>query len=101
MLLADLRNLGVTGKDAAAALGLAGITVNKNTIPFDTLGPAITSGVRIGTPAITTRGMKEPEMALIAEMILDVLRNIDDKDVIQKVNSQARELCTAYPIYED
>jgi len=101
MLLADLRNLGVTGKDAEAALGLAGITVNKNTIPFDTLGPAITSGVRIGTPAITTRGMKEPEMALIAEMILDVLQNIDDRDVIQKVNSQARELCTAYPIYED
>ena len=99
MLLADLRNLGITGKDAEAALGLAGITVNKNTVPFDTLGPAITSGVRIGTPAITTRGMQETEMALIAKMILDVFQNIDNQDVIQKVNDQARALCEAFPIY--
>ena len=99
MLLADLRNLNITGKDAETALGLAGITVNKNTVPFDTLGPAITSGVRIGTPAITTRGMQETEMALIAKMILDVFRNIDNQDVIQKVNNQARELCEAFPIY--
>ena len=99
MLLADLRSLGVTGKDAETALGLAGITVNKNTVPFDTLGPAITSGVRIGTPAITTRGMQETEMALIAKMILDVFRNIDNQDVIQKVNDQARALCEAFPIY--
>ncbi len=101
MLLADLRNMGITGKDAEAALGLAGITVNKNTVPFDTLGPAITSGIRIGTPALTTRGMKEPEMALIAKMILDVFRNIDNKDIIRKVNGQARELCAAFPIYEN
>ena len=101
MLLADLRDLGITGKDAEAALGLAGITVNKNTIPFDTLGPAVTSGVRIGTPAITTRGMKEPEMALIAKMILDVFRNIDHQDVIEKVKNQARELCAAFPIYRE
>ena len=101
MLLADLRNLNITGKDAETALGLAGITVNKNTVPFDTLGPAITSGVRIGTPAITTRGMQETEMALIAKMILDVFRNIDNQDVIQKVNNQARELCEAFPIYEN
>ena len=100
MLLADLRSLGVTGKDAETALGLAGITVNKNTVPFDTLGPAITSGVRIGTPAITTRGMQETEMALIAKMILDVFRNIDNQDVIQKVNDQARALCEAFPIYK-
>ena len=99
MLLADLRNLGVTGRDAEKALGLAGITVNKNTVPFDTLGPAVTSGVRIGSPAITTRGMKEPEMAMIARMILDVLRNTDNEGVIQKVNRQARELCEAFPIY--
>ncbi len=99
MLLADLRNLGITGKNAEAALGLAGITVNKNSVPFDTLGPSITSGVRIGTPAITTRGMKEPEMALIAKMILDVFENIDSQDVIQKVNDQARALCEAFPIY--
>ncbi len=101
LLLADLRNLGVTGKDAETALGLAGITVNKNTVPFDTLGPSITSGVRIGTPAITTRGMKEPEMALVAKMILDVLRNTGNESVIQKVNRQARELCEAFPIYNE
>jgi glycine hydroxymethyltransferase len=100
MLLADLRNLGITGKDAETALDWAGITVNKNTVPFDTLGPAITSGVRIGTPAVTTRGMQETEMALIAKMILDVFRNIDNQDVIQKVKNQARELCEAFPIYE-
>jgi glycine hydroxymethyltransferase len=101
MLLADLRNLGVTGKDAETALGLAGITVNKNSVPFDTLGPAITSGVRIGTPAVTTRGMKEPEMALIAKMILDVFRNTENEAVIQKVSRQTRELCEAFPIYGD
>ena len=101
MLLADLRNLGVTGKDAEAALGLAGITVNKNAVPFDTLGPAITSGVRIGTPAVTTRGMKEPEMALIAKMILDVFRNTKNEAVLEKVNRQTRELCEAFPIYRD
>jgi glycine hydroxymethyltransferase len=101
MLLADLRNLGITGKDAEAALGLAGITVNKNTVPFDTLGPAVTSGVRIGTPAITTRGMKEPEMVLVAKMILDVLRNTGNESVIQKVSRQARELCEAFPIYNE
>ena len=100
MLLADLRNLSLTGKDAEAALGLAGITVNKNSVPFDTLGPATTSGVRMGTPALTTRGMQEPEMALVAKMILDVLQHIDNKDVLLKVNGQARELCTAFPIFE-
>ncbi len=99
MLLADLRNLDVTGKDAETALGLAGITVNKNSVPFDTLGPAITSGVRIGSPAITTRGMKEPEMALIAKMILEVLRNTENDAVIQRVSRRARELCEAFPIY--
>ena len=99
MLLADLRNLDVTGKDAETALGLAGITVNKNSVPFDTLGPAITSGVRIGSPAITTRGMKEPEMALIAKMILEVLRNTENDAVIQQVSRRARELCEAFPIY--
>jgi len=100
MLLADLRSLNVTGKDAEAALGLAGITVNKNTVPFDTLGPATTSGVRMGTPALTTRGMQEPEMALVAKMILDVFQHIDNKDILKKVNRQARALCSAFPIYE-
>jgi glycine hydroxymethyltransferase len=99
--MSKARSKGIALSATLAALGLAGITVNKNTVPFDTLGPAITSGVRIGTPAVTTRGMKEPEMALIAKMILDVFQNIDNKDVIQKVKSQARELCAAFPIYEN
>jgi glycine hydroxymethyltransferase len=98
MLLADLQSLNVTGKAAETALGLAGITVNKNSIPFDETGPAITSGIRIGTPAITTRGMKETEMVLIANMILEVLQNVDDEGVVQKMNSRTRELCEAFPI---
>ncbi len=98
MLLADLSSLDVTGKAAEDALGLAGITVNKNAVPFDTLGPAITSGIRIGTPTITTRGMQETEMALIADMILHVLKNIDDPATLQKVKDRVEELCRQFPI---
>jgi glycine hydroxymethyltransferase len=98
MVLADLSSLNVTGKAAEDALGQAGITVNKNAIPFDTLGPAITSGIRIGTPAITTRGMQATEMALIADMILTVLKNIDDPATIQKVKDRVEELCGQFPI---
>lgn len=98
MVLADLSSLNVTGKAAEDALGQAGITVNKNAVPFDTLGPAITSGIRMGTPAITTRGMQEAEMALIAEMILRALKNIDDPVTIQKVKDNVEELCKQFPI---
>ena len=101
MMLADLTNLDVTGKAAEDALGRAGITVNKNAVPFDKLGPAITSGIRIGTPALTTRGMKEQEMAVIARLIVDVLRNIDDQHIIEKVKKKTRELCESFPIYHD
>ncbi|MBW2676805.1 MAG: serine hydroxymethyltransferase, partial [Deltaproteobacteria bacterium] len=99
MMLVDLSNLGVTGKDAEAALGKAGITVNKNTIPFDTLGPAVTSGIRVGSPAITSRGMKAAEMAVIARLMVDVLKNMGDDRVVEKVNNEIRELCEAFPIY--
>ncbi len=98
MLLADLTSLAVTGKAAEDALGQAAITVNKNAVPFDTLGPAITSGIRIGTPAITTRGMKETEMAQIADMILSVLKNMDDPAIIQQVKDRVGELCEQFPI---
>ncbi len=98
MLLADLSSLDVTGKAAEDALGLAGITVNKNAVPFDTLGPAITSGIRLGTPAVTTRGMQETEMAIIADMILTVLKNINSQDTIRKINDQVKELCRQFPI---
>jgi glycine hydroxymethyltransferase len=99
MMLADLSDLGVTGKDAEAALERAGITVNKNTIPFDALGPAVTSGIRVGTPAITTRGMQATEMDVIARLIADVLKNIGDETMVARVRKEIRELCEAFPIY--
>jgi glycine hydroxymethyltransferase len=101
MILVDLRKSGVTGKAAEEALGRAGITVNKNTLPFDTLGPNVTSGIRIGTPAITTRGMREPEMEPIAQLISDVISNLDDEVVIQQAKLRTKELCKAFPIYKD
>ncbi len=93
MMLLDLRNKGITGKQADHALEEAGITVNKNTIPFDPQSPFVTSGVRIGTPAATTRGMKEKEMRLIAELINKVISNVDNQEVIDSVRAEVRELC--------
>lgn len=101
MMIADLRNLKITGKDAEDALERAGITVNKNSIPFETLSPSITSGIRIGTPAITTRGMKEPNMHTIAKFIIDVLKNHKNEALIEHTKAQARELCEAFPLYEN
>ena len=101
MMLADLSNLGITGKAAEEALGRAGITVNKNAVPFDALGPAVTSGIRLGTPALTTRGMKAQEMVTIARLIVDVLRNIDNRHVIETVRKQTWELCEAFPMNID
>ncbi|UCD91543.1 MAG: serine hydroxymethyltransferase [Desulfobacterales bacterium] len=100
MMIADLRNLKITGKDAEDALERAGITVNKNSIPFETLSPSITSGIRIGTPVITTRGMKEPNMQTIAKFIINVLKNPKDKTLAQRTKAQVRELCEAFPLYE-
>ena len=101
MMLLDLRDLNLTGKDAEEALGRADITVNKNSIPFETQSPAVTSGIRIGTPAITTRGMKEPEMAIIAELLVDVLKNPDSEEVINNTRMKVRELAEAFPLYQD
>ncbi len=101
MMIADLRSLELTGKDAEHALGLAGITVNKNAIPFETLSPAITSGIRIGTPAVTTRGMKEPEMHTIASFIVDVLKDHKNEALLKQTKVQVRELCESFPLYED
>lgn len=98
MMLVDLSRLEITGKEAEEALGRAGITVNKNAIPFDTRGPAVTSGIRIGTPAVTTRGMREPEMEIIGSLIVDVLKNGRNDDLlIQKSREKVLELCEAYP----
>ncbi len=101
MLLVDLRSLDTTGKDAEAALGRAGITVNKNAVPFDTLSPRITSGIRVGTPAVTTRGMGRNEMIAVSDMMVAVLRNPHHADVIQSVREQVRELCIRFPVYPD
>jgi len=99
MLLLDLRELGVTGKEAEAMLGEAGITVNKNAIPGDPLGPAVTSGIRIGTPAITSRGMKGAEMKRIAEWIADVLQNgRTDPSAIDRSRRQVAALCREHPM---
>ncbi len=99
LMLVDLTAKGVNGKEAQEALDRAAITVNKNGIPFDTQGPQVTSGIRIGTPAVTTRGMKENEMRLIASYIADVIANINDENKIQAVAAQVKTLCARFPLY--
>ncbi len=99
LMLVDLRDKGITGKEAEKALEEAGITVNKNAIPFDPQPPTVTSGIRIGTPALTTRGMKEDEMRYIARLIHEVLSNFKDERVKEKVKKEVEELCKQFPIY--
>jgi len=99
VMLIDLRNHGLTGKAGEKALEEAGITVNKNMVPFDDSSPFITSGIRVGSPAMTTRGMKEAEMRLIAELIDKVLLNINDDNVKNNVKKQVKELCDRFPLY--
>lgn len=99
LMLVDLRPRGLTGKMAEAALEKAGITVNKNAIPFDPEKPAVTSGIRIGTPAVTTRGMREEEMRLIGQLIAEVLQDVADEGSQQRVKEKVRELCQQFPLY--
>jgi len=101
MMIIDLRGLNITGKDAEDVLGRAGITVNKNSIPFEKLSPSVTSGIRIGTPAITTRGMKAPEMQTIAKLIIDVLKNHKNDDLIMKARAKVHELCETFSLYNN
>jgi glycine hydroxymethyltransferase len=101
LMLADLRNKNITGKDAQEALDEAGITVNKNAVPFDDKSPLITSGIRIGTPALTTRGMREPEMELIGEMIDEVIVNIGKKDIYRSIAGRIEQLCLRFPLYPE
>ncbi len=89
----------ITGKDAEKALDAAGITVNKNAIPFDTQSPFVTSGIRIGTPAVTTRGMREKEMEVIADFILRVLADIKNEGTIEKVKKEVRDFCANFPLF--
>ena len=98
LILIDLTEIGCTGKQAETALDQANITVNKNMIPYDKRSPFNPSGIRIGTPAITTRGMKEPEIRLIGQMIANVVKNWEDKAVIDRVKKQVLELCKKFPL---
>jgi glycine hydroxymethyltransferase len=99
LMLIDLRNKNLTGKDAQEALDQAGVTVNKNAVPFDDKSPLITSGIRVGTPALTTRGMKEPEMEIVGELIDEVLRNVGKTDVYRDVSEKVKQLCLQFPLY--
>jgi len=99
LFLVDLRSRGISGKDACDLLHQAGITLNLNLIPFDTMPPKVASGVRIGTPAVTTRGMKEPEMQTIAQWIDEVLSNSENKALRAGIREKVRSLCERFPLY--
>ena len=99
LVLLDLRGSGVTGKEGEGALASAGITTNKNAIPFDPLPPSVASGIRIGTPGITTRGMKEDEVRQIGELISKVLLNYDNEALLETCKKEVNDLCVRFPIY--
>jgi len=101
LMLVDLTDLGITGKEAQETLDRTGITINKNRIPFDTKGAQVTSGIRIGTPALTTRGMKEQEMKRIAGFFSAVLRDIHNEKRLTEVREEVRSLCGQFPIYPE
>jgi glycine hydroxymethyltransferase len=100
LMLLNLNKFDITGKDAEVAMGKAGIILNKNTVPFETRGPFITSGIRIGTPAITTRGMTEKEMGEIAAHVETVIKNMDNETVLNSISGDIQQLCSRFPIYK-
>jgi len=101
LMLVDLTNKNITGKKAEVALGLAGITVNKNMVPFDTKSPFVTSGIRVGTPAVTTRGMKEEQMKLIAAFINRAITNSENEAELAKIKAEVKELGSKFPLYPE
>ena len=101
MMLIDLRNKGLTGKAMENALNEAGLTVNKNSVPFDTEKPTITSGIRVGSPAVTTRGFKEAEMKKIADWIDRISKDAENEKLIKTVRGEVKELCAHFPVYSD
>ena len=101
LMLVDVFSKGITGKAAEAALGKAGITVNKNAIPFDQNPPMVASGIRVGTPAVTTRGMREPEMDIIGELISRALRRPDDDRALATIRTEVETLCRKFPLYPE
>jgi glycine hydroxymethyltransferase len=100
VMLVDLTKTGITGKDAENALHTAGITVNKNMVPFDERSPFVTSGIRLGTPALTTRGFKEKEMKKVAQLIDRVLKNMENDKIYQQVKKEVEEMCRQFPLYD-
>jgi glycine hydroxymethyltransferase len=101
LMLVDVFSKGITGKAAEAALGKAGITVNKNAIPFDQNPPMVASGIRVGTPAATTRGMREPQMEIIAELIARALKTPDDDLALGMIKAEVETLCRNFPLYPE
>jgi glycine hydroxymethyltransferase len=101
LLIVDLRAWDITGREAERLLEKAGITVNRNTIPFEKCSPSVTSGIRIGTPAVTTRGMKEEDMAAIGAMIVDILNHPQDEHVLRRTRESVRDLCARFPLYTE
>ncbi len=101
LLLIDLSNKNITGKQAENALGAAGITVNKNMVPFDKRSPFVTSGIRVGTPAATTRGMKEDEMKTIAGFINKAIENYENEKLLSEINADVKNLCGKFPLYSE
>jgi glycine hydroxymethyltransferase len=100
LMLIDLTNRNITGKNAEIALGKAGMTVNKNMVPFDERSPFVTSGIRLGTPAVTTRGMKETEMEQIADFISRAITNFDNDSELSKIKDDVHSLCKSYPLFK-
>jgi glycine hydroxymethyltransferase len=101
LMLVDVFSKGITGKAAETALGKAGITVNKNAIPFDRNPPMVASGIRVGTPALTTRGMREAEMDLVGDLIARVLASPDDDRALATVRGEVERLCDRFPLYPE
>ena len=99
IVLVDLRNKEITGKELEKALGEVNITVNKNAVPNDPRSPFVTSGVRLGTPAVTTRGFKEKEVALLSNWICDVVENINDESKMSEIKRGVLNLTSEYPVY--
>ena len=101
LMLVDLTNMNITGKEAEEALDKAGITANKNAIPFDEKPPSVSSGLRFGTPSVTTRGMEEKEMDEIAEIILATIKNVKNSSAILRINERVKDLCRRFPVYSN
>ena len=100
-MLIDLRNKGITGKEAEKALGLADITVNKNMVPFDDKSPFVTSGIRIGSPAITSRGLKEKDCVKVVELIDAALMNRNNEKELAKIRKKVNTMMQKYPLFKD